>query len=258
MEPTTQWASRWCSGALMCSLLLLVACSDAGSPGSTEPVAQDQCSVGCGSLQSNCLLESTRDRDAKIAACSGTSAEIERCRADADRVREAAQTVCASAQSSCATCCGAGGSSCAAIAPEVPKFAGSFTLPARNTLRTLELPTGAAGRGKLLLDLPEAQLIVDPDKRTPVTAAAECATAVLACSEKDRRNWAGCFASVPTCPTNTPWTSDGPMCCPAACASRYQDLRRAGHPGYRAMSAAIWAAPSCMPGLQGAPMRTSP
>jgi hypothetical protein len=74
---------------------------------------------------------------------------------------------------------------------------------------------------------------------------------VLACVHPTLRNFAGCFASVPACETATPWVGDHPMCCPAACGDRYQELRAAGRSDPAAFAAAIWEAPSCMPGVAG-------
>jgi hypothetical protein len=231
--------------------LLLSACSDGSDQQSLFAGAGDACAASCMSLQSKCRLEATRDRDAKAAACSGSSDAVATCREAADRLLEAAKSICTDARSACKSCCGSKGSSCAAIALEVPKFAGAFVLPDRRDLPGANLPPGPDGKGFLLGALPDGVAWMDPERRTPVTAAAECATAVLACFDPQERNFAGCFASVPACPTDAPWTSDGPACCAAACSTRYQELLRQGRDEPTAMAAAIWEAPSCMPGVEG-------
>ena len=134
---------------------------------------------------------------------------------------------------------------------EQPVFSGSFDLPDRQILKRLGLPPGPEGRGFALLTLNDGVYAFDPDDRTPVSAAAECATAILNCFHPQLRNYAGCFANVPVCPTDTPWTSDGPACCTAACGGRYQDLLREGRDPPSAMAAAIYERPSCMPGVEG-------
>jgi hypothetical protein len=100
-----------------------------------------------------------------------------------------------------------------------------------------------------VLDTPDGTFTIDPAARTPVSAAAECAALVVACFRPGVRNWAGCFESVRVCPTATPWEGNDPMCCPASCAVRFQELRRTGVAGPLAATASIWRAPSCMPGL---------
>lgn len=134
---------------------------------------------------------------------------------------------------------------------ETPVFSGSFDLPDRQILKQLGLPPGPDGRGFALLTLNDGVYGFDPDDRTPVSAAAECAAGVLSCFHPQLRNYAGCFANVPVCSTDTPWTSDGPACCAAACGGRYQDLLREGRDPPSAMTAAIYEKPSCMPGVEG-------
>lgn len=243
---------------LLVSLLLLTACGGNSGDGSTGSDADTACGLQCTSLGLNCSLEAGRDRDAKIATCSGTRTEIDACRAEAKRVLDAARGACAGAQAECKSCCEASGTSCAAVLPEVPKFAGSFELPDRKELQSLDLPPGPKGTGYTLGALPDGVVWMDPTLRTAVTAAAECAGAMLACYEPSVRNYAGCFASVPVCSNDTPWTSEGPACCAAACATRYQQLRREGRDDPTAMVAAIFEKPSCMPGVKGHIPRAAP
>jgi hypothetical protein len=241
-------ATRHCTMAL---LVLVAACSGDSDGEGRGGNSANACAESCIALQSSCQLEATRDRDAKVAACSGSSEDVTACRDTADRVLASAESVCTNARSACTTCCSSQGSACASIAPEVPKFAGTFRLPDRRDLQTLDLPPGPKGTGFMLGELPDGVAWFDPALRTPVTAAAECASAVLACFEPQQRNFAGCFASVPVCPTDSPWTAEGPACCAAACPVRYQELRRQGRDEPTAMAAAIWEAPSCMPGVEG-------
>jgi hypothetical protein len=236
---------------LLVALLLLAACDGDSGGGWISGDLQTACGRQCISLGRNCTAEASRDRDAKVAACSGTKAEIDACRAEAQRVLDAARSVCTDARTQCSSCCAGSGSGCAAVVPEVPKSAGSFELPDRKDLQSLDLPPGPEGTGYTLGVLPDGVVWMDPTLRTPVTAAAECAGAMLACYEHGVRNYAGCFASVPVCSSDTPWTSDGPACCAAACATRYQELRRQGRDDPTAMVAAIFEKPSCMPGVKG-------
>lgn len=137
-------------------------------------------------------------------------------------------------------------------------FSGAIAPVDRRVLDTVALPPAPNSRGFTLLALPDGTFTFDPQARSPVSAAAECATAMLGCFHPTQRNWAGCFASVPACTSETPWVGDHPMCCPAACGDRYQALRREGRPDPEAFAAAIWEEPSCMPGLAGHPRDVPP
>lgn len=131
---------------------------------------------------------------------------------------------------------------------------GDLELPERAALAAaLEesgFPPGPAGRGFTVLQLPDGVLFIDPNDRSPVSAAGECADAMLACFAPPERNVAGCFATVPSC-RGKPWKGDAPPCCPAPCGERYQELRRSGLDEVDALVSAIWEEPSCMPGLEG-------
>ncbi len=133
---------------------------------------------------------------------------------------------------------------------EDPVYSGSFEEPRREWLQGLGLPPGPGGTGYALFDLPIGTMIIDPDDRGPVSAAAECAAMVLACWEPDLRNYAGCLGHIRHCPDDRPWESDGPLCCSSECEPRYQELRRQGLEPAHALTAAIWDDPSCMPGLE--------
>jgi hypothetical protein len=124
-------------------------------------------------------------------------------------------------------------------------------VPDRSVLDTLPLPPGPNGAGFTWLGTADGTLVIDPSRRSPVSAAAECAAFVLACFRPGARNWAGCFEAAPPCPSDTPWLGDGAICCPSACAARYQALRQSGLDGPTAVTRAIWDEPSCIPGLVG-------
>jgi hypothetical protein len=147
--------------------------------------------------------------------------------------------------------CGGGG---VAMTPsgkviDPPIFSGTFELPARTQLATAPYPDAGDGVHHLVFPTQDGPLAFDPKLRTPITAASECAAAVLACYAPGQRNWPGCLLHVPVCRTATPWVGDDPMCCPAACAPRYQELRAAGEDGPSAFTHAVFGKPSCTPGL---------
>jgi hypothetical protein len=232
--------SRW-------TLALLALLTSAPHP-SRAASPLKACLRGCRPLERTCLLEGGKGLRVARASCTGTSRRA--CIGTSKRIFKGAKRTCRTARAACRTCCRRRGTGCA-IAPEAPIFSGRFTLPDRRALETAPLPPGPGGRGFVLLQEADGIFYFDPAARSPISAAAECAAAVLACYDPALRNRAGCFAGVPTCATDTPWVGDHPMCCARACGERYQERRREGMDGPHAFAAAVWAAPSCMPGFRG-------
>lgn len=207
------------------------------------------CKKSCKGALTTCTQAAKSEQATNRAAC-GTAADPRLCRQEVKRLFKVARRVCRSARARCRVCCSDGRTGCA-VPPELPRFSGEFPVPDRGGLEQTPLPPGPSGQGVMLLELPDGALFFDPAARSPVSAAAECATVVLACFHPTLRNWAGCFASVPECETDTPWVGDHAMCCPAGCGERYQELRASGRSDPEAFGAAIWEAPSCMPALEG-------
>ncbi len=202
------------------------------------------CRAGCKEPFRACRAEAAASAVASQASCGGSAQE---CRAQTQRIRSGARRACKSFRKSCRACCKRGGPDCTRP-PEVPRVTGTFVLPERRVLETTtDFPPAPSGRGFMLLPLPDGVLGFDPFTRTPVTAAAECAAAVLACYAPGERNWAGCFVAVPGCSSDA--AADAPMCCAPGCLDRFQALLREGRDGASAFAGAIYEAPSCMPGV---------
>jgi hypothetical protein len=214
------------------------------------PCQQPCTPADCNEVFDTCEVETVSVESATIAACpSAAGSERTACLERATKVAAAGEKVCEDFLSACESCCAAGGSDCT-LAPEVPKAIGAVAIPEREMLEAPNgLPPGPGGVGFMLLPLPDGAIGFDPTLRTPATAAAECAGAVLACFSAGERNWAGCLTVAPTCPSDTPWAENGPACCADSCLDRYQELRREGRTNPAAAMAAIYEAPSCMPGL---------
>jgi len=140
------------------------------------------------------------------------------------------------------------------VAPNVedPVFTGTFIEFDRTALNNLPLPPSPDGQGFLVLETAEGALILDPEDRTPASAAAECAQLIMNCFHPESRNFAGCFENVPVCQSDTPWMDDGPSCCAVACSTSYQERLREGMDPPSAAAAAIWESPACMPGIEPA------
>jgi hypothetical protein len=224
----------------------LVPVEPVATPASAAKGELKACRKECQRRAKTCARLAKRERTAKVAACKGDDRRA--CRAAVRTTFRASRQSCRTLRSTCRACCKTGGSGCAG---EPPVFDGGFPVPGRGVLDGLPLPPGPNGAGFTWLATGDGTLVIDPSRRTPVAAAAECAAFVLACFRPGVRNWAGCFDEAPPCPSDQPLPGDVELCCPAACGARYQELRQAGLDGPTAFTRAIWDAPSCIPGLPG-------
>jgi hypothetical protein len=210
------------------------------------------CVAECNADRFGCLAQAEANDAAALAGCAAAP-DPGACGAQAARLARAAKKACKGARKACKRCCKAPQPSCVQT-PELPVASGAFPAPERSdlpaALAEAGLPPGPDGRGFTVIPLPDGQLFIDPADRSPVSAAGECAEAVIACFAPPERNVAGCLAAVPAC-RSKPWKGDGPACCPTRCGERYQAWRREGFDGAAALGAALFAAPSCMPGLDG-------
>jgi hypothetical protein len=234
------------AAALLAGLLLAPAVASAASP------ARKACVVECNAARLECVAQAEAN-DAALRAGCAAAPDPRACEAQAKRLAKAGKKACQGARKACKRCCKAPQPSCVQ-APELPVASGAFPAPDRAALpAALEeagFPPGPDGRGFTVVPLPDGELFIDPADRSPVSAAGECAEAVLACFAPPERNLAGCLAAVPACRAK-PWKGDDPACCPARCGERYQAWRREGFDEAAAFAAALFAAPSCMPGLDG-------
>lgn len=230
--------------SLVFALVLLLGASPAAVAGTGAAKA---CRVACKRGNVACLRKAKEERVVRAGACRASESR-RACRKALARAFRSGKRTCRVMRSACRRCCRTGAAGCAG---EEPLFEGVFPLPNRNVVDALPLPPGPNGTGFTWLPTADGTLVIDPSRRSAISAAAECAAVVLGCFRPGVRNWAGCFDAAPPCPNDTPWLQDGQMCCPAACGARYQQLRQAGLDGPTAMTGAIWDAPSCIPGLEG-------
>lgn len=130
---------------------------------------------------------------------------------------------------------------------EEPLYSGDWERPNRSQLDTLDLPQNEDGE-YLLVAGAGVTLTVDPDDRTPASAAGECASLLIACLAPER-NMLGCFQNVPVCDSDEPWTGDEAFCCHPSCEERYVELRKDGLREPDAFTHAVFGPPACSPGL---------
>ncbi|MDP3500535.1 MAG: hypothetical protein Q8S33_09385 [Myxococcales bacterium] len=107
-----------------------------------------------------------------------------------------------------------------------------------------------AGSTRLLAEVANARVEIDPTQRDALTALGECADLLSYCYAPPNLTLARCFASVKGCATQTPWTE--PACCPAACRDAFTREVAAGLPPNAALDKVLFAEPDCFPGVRAA------
>lgn len=135
---------------------------------------------------------------------------------------------------------------CAPIPDPIGKIV-RFTPEAPVDVRTLELPAGADGHPRLI-QVPGGELTVNPARANPVTAFGRCAYWITACVSPPDRTIDDCARSAPPCGSPEPW-AEAALCCPAACFTDYEALRRAGTADIAAFGQAYFDG-ACIPGLR--------
>ncbi|MBK7863517.1 MAG: hypothetical protein IPJ65_33925 [Archangiaceae bacterium] len=114
-------------------------------------------------------------------------------------------------------------------------------------INTTLLGTGAV---KLLADVGNAKLELDPTVKDPLSALAECADLLSYCYAPGSATLSQCFERLRKCTTDTPW-SEAP-CCPAACQTAYEAELSAGKPPAAALEKVLFREPDCFPGVRAA------
>jgi hypothetical protein len=95
----------------------------------------------------------------------------------------------------------------------------------------------------------DGDLLLDAEVRDPLTALGRCTGWIAACVAPPERTLDDCARSAPACATAEPWLETD-ACCPAACFTAYEALRRDGSAPLRALRAAYFEDGSCFPGLR--------
>jgi hypothetical protein len=126
-----------------------------------------------------------------------------------------------------------------------------FTLPSLPPVSSLAVfaPVGA-GATKLLADVSNARVELDPTQRDALTALGECADLLSYCYAPPSFTLATCFSTVRGCATSQPWTEDA--CCPAACRDAFTREVTAGLAPKAALEKVLFREPDCFPGVRAA------
>lgn len=124
------------------------------------------------------------------------------------------------------------------------------TVPPPPVVDVAWLPRDQHGR-PVLLDDGVLRYVIDLGKRDPVFAMARCARMLSGCPQRPEvtggRTVDACWASVPICATDQPWTESA-ACCPARCPQLYEELRERGYGPLAANRRAV--ASMCFNGLR--------
>ncbi|MBL8951595.1 MAG: hypothetical protein JNK82_12510 [Myxococcaceae bacterium] len=109
----------------------------------------------------------------------------------------------------------------------------------------------ASSPEKLLADVGNAKLELDPTVRDPLTGLAACADLVSYCYAPPDLGLSACFALARKCETPAPWNEPSP-CCPAACQTAFdaEIARGTGHAA--ALEKVLFREPDCYPGVRAA------
>ncbi len=104
---------------------------------------------------------------------------------------------------------------------------------------------------KLLADVGNAKLEIDPTVKDPLTGLAACADFISYCYAPPGIGISECFERARKCETSEPWTEASP-CCPAACKTAFDAEVSRGLGHVQALEKVLFREPDCYPGARAA------
>lgn len=107
-----------------------------------------------------------------------------------------------------------------------------------------------AGTTKLLADVSNARVELDPTQSDALTALGECADLLSYCYAPPSVSLAQCFDGVRLCATSSPWNE--PACCPLDCRTAFTREVEAGLSPNAALEKVLFTEPDCFPGVRAA------
>ena len=113
---------------------------------------------------------------------------------------------------------------------------------------SIDLSAFGAGATKLLADVGNARLELDPTRRDALTGLAQCADLISYCYAPGTATVTQCFASSRKCTTTEPWNEQ--PCCPDACAIAFEAELGAGLNHVDALEKVLFLEPDCFPGVR--------
>ncbi len=106
------------------------------------------------------------------------------------------------------------------------------------------------GTTKLLADVSNARVEIDPTQSDALTALGECADLLSYCYAPPTVTLAQCFATVRLCTTSAPWNEAA--CCPLDCRTAFTTAVEAGLSPNAALEKVLFTEPDCFPGVRTA------
>ncbi len=104
---------------------------------------------------------------------------------------------------------------------------------------------------KLLADVGNAKLEIDPTVRDPLTGLAACADFISYCYAPPNIGIGECFERARKCETAEPWNEASP-CCPVACQTAFDGAVAGGMSHVQALEKVLFREPDCYPGVRAA------
>ena len=128
---------------------------------------------------------------------------------------------------------------------------GGFALPQLPPISSLAVFSSVgSGATKLLADVSNARVEIDPTQSDALTALGECADLLSYCYAPPSFTLERCFSTARTCTTETPWTEQA--CCPQTCRDAFTREVTAGLSPKAALEKVLFREPDCFPGVRAA------
>lgn len=104
---------------------------------------------------------------------------------------------------------------------------------------------------KLLADVGNSKLELDPTVKDPLTGLAACADFISYCYAPPGVSVGECFERARKCETTEPWNEASP-CCPVACKMAFDAEVARGMGHVQALERVLFREPDCYPGVRAA------
>lgn len=133
------------------------------------------------------------------------------------------------------------------LAPLLMLITSCFLLDAANPISP---DTALAVLGsRVLANVANATLQIDPTQRDPLTALGECADLVTNCYVPGGADLAFCLELARPCDSDEPWKEKN-ACCPKACKTAFTAEVSSGSTQRDALEKTFFSAPDCFPGVR--------
>lgn len=109
----------------------------------------------------------------------------------------------------------------------------------------------AGGATRLLADVGNSRLEIDPTVKDPLTGLAGCADLISYCYAPPAIGVSECFGRSRVCTTTEPWNEPSP-CCPSECKTAFENEVAGGLSQALALEKVLFREPDCFPGVRAA------